>query len=180
MFRPEAIRLENLGVGFEADPSTIAFGCGFNLGVVCQFTEFEAGAFHLAFSNAFHHELCAQRVHSLGSHAVQTHRLLEGAAVVLAAGVDFRNAVDHLPQRNAAAVVADTHLVVFDDHLDRAAVAHGVFVDAVVNDFLQQDVDAVVGVFAVSELADVHPRAHPDVLLPIKAPDVVFCVRDLF
>ena len=57
--------------------------------------------------------------------------------------------------------------------------AHGVLVDAVVDDFLQQDVDAVIGIFSITQLADVHPRAHADVLLPIKAPNVVFRVRDV-
>ena len=57
--------------------------------------------------------------------------------------------------------------------------AHGVFVNAVVDYLLQQDVNPVIRVLAIAQFADVHAWTHPDVLLPIKAPNVVFCVRDL-
>ena len=176
---PEPVRLENVGVGLEANARAVAFGGRFHLGVVRELAQDEACALHLALPHTLHHEFCAQCVDRLGAHTIQSDRLLERAAVVLAAGVDFGHAVDHLPQRNATAVVAHTHFVVLDRHLDGPSVPHGVLVDAVVDHLLQEHVDAVVGVLAVSQFPDVHPRAHPDVLLPIEAPNVVFRVLDL-
>jgi hypothetical protein len=53
-------------------------------------------------------------------------------------------------------------------------VAHHVFVDAVVQHLLQQDVDAVIEAAAIAQLADVHTRPQPDVLLPVQGPDMLF------
>ena len=97
----EAVRLENLRVGLEADACSVALGGGFHLGVVDQFTKLEARALDLAFTHALHHEFCAQGIHRFGAHAIQTHRLLERSAVVLPSCVDFGHTIHNLPQGNA-------------------------------------------------------------------------------
>ena len=69
---------------------------------------------------------------------------LEHVVVELAAGVDLAHAVDDLAEGDAAAVVADgDHGVLLAADLDDLALAHDELVDAVVDDFLQENVDAV-------------------------------------
>ena len=53
---------------------------------------------------------------------------------------------------------------------------HHVLVDAVVDDLLEQDVDAVVRRRAIALLADVHPGAEPHVLVPLEGLDGGFGV----
>ena len=56
------------------------------------------------------------------------------------------------------------------------AEAHHVFVDGVVEDFFDEDVDSVVVVGAVAEFADVHAGSPTDVFAPVEGFDVVFVV----
>ena len=89
VFREEAVRLENLGIGLEPNARAVALGGGFHLGIVDEFAEFEARTLDLALSHTLHNELGAQGIHRLGADPVESHRLLKCAAVVLAARVDF-------------------------------------------------------------------------------------------
>src|SRR5437660_1073192 len=52
-----------------------------------------------------HRKFFGQRVHRLGAHTVQADAELEHVIVVFGAGVDLRDAVHHLAQRNAAAEI---------------------------------------------------------------------------
>ena len=52
---------------------------------------------------------------------------------------------------------------ILDAHPYLGAVAHDVLVDGVVDDLLEQDVNAVVVVLAVTDSTDVHPRTLADV-----------------
>ena len=54
--------------------------------------------------------------------------------------------------------------------------SHEVLIDAVVDDFLEQNVNPIIGTGAIAQLADVHPWPEPDVLLPIKRPDVALSI----
>ena len=54
--------------------------------------------------------------------------------------------------------------------------AHHEFVDGVIDRLLEQDVDAVLGVGAVAEPADVHARAEADVLEGAEGLDAGFGV----
>ena len=180
MLGPKSVGLENLCVWFEPDARTVPFGGGFQGSIIGENSGGETGPFHLAFTHTFHHKLRAQGIHCLGAHAIQPHRLLESPAVVLAPCIDLGNTIHHLAQWDSPSVITDTHLIVFDDHFHFAPMAHGVFIDAIVHHLFEQDINAIVGVLAIAQLADVHARTHADVLLPIQAADVVFCVRDLF
>ncbi len=105
-------------------------------------------------------------------------RELEDVVVVLAAGVDLGDALDHLAERDAAAVVAHRDGLAVARDLDAAAGAHDEFVDRVVDDLLEQHVDAVVGVGAVADPADVHAGAQPDVRQRVEGLDRLFVVGD--
>jgi hypothetical protein len=122
-------------------------------------------------------EEAGQRVHRLDADAVQADGFLEGLAVVLRTGVDLGGAVEKLAERDAPAEVADLDAAfLVDVDLDLLAVAHDVLVDRVIDDFLEQDVDAIVGRRPVAELPDVHPGTHPDVFAPVEGLDVGFGV----
>ena len=69
---------------------------------------------------------------------------------------------------NSPAVVTHLYRTVPNADLDGLAIAHEVFIDAVVNDLFEQDVNAVIRTGPVPQLADVHARTKPDVLLPIQ------------
>jgi hypothetical protein len=59
---------------------------------------------------------------------------------------------------------AHAHQPVLHLDLDALAVAHREFVDRVVDRFLEQHVDTVLGVGAVAEPANIHAGTQPDVL----------------
>ena len=172
--RQEAEILENAGIRFKVDFGTVLFG-----GVLLAFfadklTLAEFGFLHAAVAETLDDELGRKRVHRLGTHTVQAHRLLEGFGVVLAAGVNLRYAVDDLAQRNAAAVVTYAGAVVFDVNDNLLAGTHHEFVDGVVDNFLHQHVNAIVGAVAVAELADVHTRTFADMFVPFQCSNAVF------
>jgi hypothetical protein len=96
--------------------------------------------------------------------AVEADGLLEGLGIVLGAGVDDGDAVHQLAERDAAAIVADLDGAVGELDLDLAAAAHHELVDGIIDGLLEQDVDAILGVSAVAEPADVHAGAKADVL----------------
>jgi hypothetical protein len=52
--------------------------------------------------------------------------------------------------------------------------AHHVFVDAVIDDFFDQDVDTIICAGSVAEFTDVHARTETDMLFPVKTSDFVF------
>ena len=121
-------------------------------------------------------ELAREHVHRLDAHAVQTHRLLEGRAAVLAAGVHLRDGRRERVERDAAAVVAHGDQLPLDRDVDLASGAHDELVDRVVHHLLDEDVDAVVGLRAVAQLADVHARAQADMLAGREGDDGVVAV----
>ena len=117
----------------------------------------------LAVAHRARRELTREHVHGLDAHAVQAHGLLEGRAAVLAARVHLGNGRRQRLERNAAAEVAHRDDVVLDRDVDLAPGAHDELIDRVIDDLLDQHVDAVVGLRAVAQFADVHARAQADV-----------------
>ena len=109
-------------------------------------------------------EALGERVDGLGADAVQTYGLLEGLVVELASRVQYAGGLDDGVERDAAAEVAHGDFVVLDIDQDLLAEAHGVLVDGVVHDLLEQDIDAVTFLASVAEAADVHAGTKPDVL----------------
>ena len=95
-------------------------------------------------------------VDGLGSDSVESDGELEGLAVVLGSRVDDGDAFDDLAQRNASAVVPDGDDVVQHRDVYAAAGAHDELVYAVVDDFLEQYVDAVIHMASVAKPSDVH------------------------
>ena len=102
---------------------------------------------------------------------------MESLGIVLTSGVEHRHGLDQFALRNAAAVVAYSHLqVVVDVHLDAVSGVHLELVDGVVDHLLEQHIDAVFGQIAVAQPADVHARPGTHVLHVRQMPDVVVVV----
>ena len=121
-------------------------------------------------------EVLGQGVDRLGAHAVESDRLLEDLVVELAAGVEDAHGLDHGIQGDTASEVADGHVVHLDVDADLLAEAHREFVDGVVYDFFEEDIDAVARIVAVAEPADVHARTKAYVLYAFEGAYVVVCV----
>ena len=122
-------------------------------------------------------EIDGKSVDRLGAHTVQSHAELEDLVVVLGARVDDRSALHDLAEGNPAAEVADADQVVFDGHVDLPAVAHDELVHGVVDHFLEEDVDAVFGIAAVPEPADIHAGPEPDVFQRREGLDLAFVIH---
>ena len=166
----------------EGDFGAVRFA-GLAFGLVFQNPAGEFRSHALAIAAGDDRERLGQGVDGFQADAVQADGAGErlgnavAAGVKFAAGVDFRHAVDDTVQGDAAAIIP--HLdqsVVLDSDLDALAGANREFINAVVNDFLEQDIDAVVLVIAVAETADIHTGAGLDVLKGIEAADRTFVV----
>jgi hypothetical protein len=55
-------------------------------------------------------------------------------------------------------------------------VAHDVFVNGIVHDFLQQDIAAIVRIIAIADAADIHARPQPDMFQRGQGLDLAFVV----
>src|SRR5262249_29826431 len=108
----------------------------------------------LAFANGLGAVGDGKGVDRFLADAVEPDRFLERFAVVLGAGVDDRNAVAQLAQRDAAAVVANLDAALGELDFDLPPLPHGEFVDGVIDRLLEQHVDAVLGVGPVAETSD--------------------------
>jgi hypothetical protein len=118
----------------------------------------------IPFAVTAHFKVLRKRIDGLGPDAVQAYAELENFVAVFRSGVDARNALDDLAERNSAAVIAHRDLRPLQAYDDPVAKAHDVFVNGVVDNFLQKDVNAVVVIGSVADTADVHARALADVL----------------
>ena len=81
-----------------------------------------------------------------------------------------------LAERNAAAVVAHAHAALGELDLDLLALAHHELVDGIIDRLLEQHVNAILGVRAIAEPADVHAGPQPDVLERAEGLDAGFGV----
>ena len=175
----EVIVAEELGVGDEFDEGAcIVAGQGGEAAVVGQLAFAEFGDAGFAVAYRLHLEVGREGVDGFGTHAVQTHRLLEHLAVVLGTGVELAHGLHQFAQRDAAAVVADAHPPFGEVylHLNLLAEARRELVDGIVYHLLDEHIDAVVVARAVAQLADVHTRAQPDMFHVLQVDDGVVVI----
>ena len=104
----------------------------------------------LALAERLHGEVHRQGIHRFRTHAVQSHGLLERLGVVLAAGVQQRHCIHHLPQGYAAPIVAHAHLLIAHGNLYHLAFAHAILIDGVIDGLFDKHIDTVIGVAAVA------------------------------
>ncbi len=158
------VAAEKLFVGRKLDERAVALGGLGDAVVLLQLAPLEVDGLGLALAEGLRAVDGGEGVDGLLADAVEADGFLESLRVVFRAGVDDGDAVEDLAQRDAAAVVADAQGALGQLDLDLAAAAHGELVDGVVDRLLEEDVDAVLGVGAVAEPADIHARAEADVL----------------
>lgn len=159
------LRAEKGGVGRELDQRAVPLaGGGDDFRLLGEFAGDELDDLGLALAHGLGAVVGGQGVDRLLADAVEADGLLEGLGVVFGAGVDDGHAVHEFAQRDAPAVVAHAQGAVVELDLDFFAEAHGKLVDAVIDRLLEQHVDAVLGVGAIAEAADIHAGAETDVL----------------
>ena len=152
----EFVVLKERVVGLEENVSAVFFLSLF-CNVAFEHTFLEDRAPNLAVAEGVGFKAVGQGVDGLQADTVQTDTLLESLGVIFATGVKHRHGVDQLAQGDAAPVVANGGaLVVVDIYFDALSGVHLEFVDAVVNDLLEQHVDAVLCLAAVAQSANIH------------------------
>ena len=137
----------------------------------------KGGCLEVAVAEGRDHEPGGEGIDCLGADTVEPHGKLEDFGIVFGAGVDHRDAFHHLAERNAAAVIAHPAAAVFGyGDVDPLAAAHDKFIDRVIQDLFEKDVDTVIGMRAVAEPADVHARPFADMLQGTQGFDLGFVV----
>ena len=114
-----------------------------------------------------------QGIHSLRTHTIQSDGLLESLRVVLTTRVQDAHSLDHLSLWDASTVVTHRHSLVLNHlHLDALAGIHLELIDTVVDNLLEQHIDAVLCMAAIAQTTDVHTRTQTDVLHTCQGDDV--------
>ena len=93
---------------------------------------------------AAHQEILRQRIDRFGAHPIKSDAELEHVIVILGAGINLRDAINHLAQRNAAPEIPHRNGSILDRNLHFLAIAHDEFIDRVVDHLFQKDVAAVI------------------------------------
>ena len=159
----ESKNFENLGIGFEENFCAVGFAL-FSFLLRLEFSSFEVCAEKLAIPMTRNRKAGREGVDCLGADTIQSDAELKDLVIVFRSGVDPRNAVDHFAERDAAAVISDADESAIDCHIDLATVPHDEFVDRIVDDLLQKDIDPVIVMRAVPQTPDVHPGPSANVL----------------
>ena len=74
-------------------------------------------------------------------------------------------------------MVANRYFPITDGYLDGLAEAHHIFVDRVIKNFFQQDIDTIIGIRTIAQLSDVHTRTTADVFHPVERLDIIVAIR---
>jgi len=165
---------EDFLIGREGDESAIIEGRFLDRRILFRHAARKLDDLGLIFANGLDVEIGGEGVDGFDTNAVEADRFLECFGIVLGAGIDLGGAVHDFAQRDAAAVIAHAHRRVVERDFDGLAIAHDKLVNRVVDDLLEEDVNAIVMGAAVAQFADVHAWPLPDVLLPIQRADMLF------
>ena len=117
-----------------------------------------------------------ESIDGLDTDPIKPNRLLEGLGVNLPPSVHLARSIDELTKRDTAPVVTHCHLTVTDSDLYLLPCPHDILVDRVIKDFLQQDIDTIIRMGAISKLPNVHPRAATNMLVPLQGLDITVVV----
>jgi len=79
-------------------------------------------------------------IYGLKAHPVQSHGFLKGFVIVFGPGIHFIGSLDHFSERDSPAVIPDRDNIVPYGNGDHLSIPHGIFINGVVNDFLDQDI----------------------------------------
>src|SRR5262245_36167293 len=110
--------LKDIWVGLETDKGAVRFARGFTIFLLLEVTLFERSLDELTSAMTSNLEFFGERINRLSAHAIQAHAKLKHIVVVFGPRIDFRYAINHLPQRNTATKIADRDLGAFDVDVD--------------------------------------------------------------
>ena len=149
--------------------------------IVDELSLLESGFSHDSIAKGVHLKMRTQRINGLHAHTIQSDGFLESLRIVLTTRIQHADSLNHLALRNASAIVSDRDAeVVFDIDFYAVASLHLELVDGVVDDLLQQHIDAILGKRAVAQSSDIHARTQANVLSACQGFDVVVVVIDVF
>ena len=98
-----------------------------------------------------------KRIDRLDTHAIEADTLLESLAVILAARIEHAHSLHELALRNATAIIPDADTGIVDNiHLYAVTALHLELINAIVYDFLEKDVNAILRQRAITQTSDVH------------------------
>ena len=127
-----------------------------------------------------HKKRFGKRIDRLGAHPVQTDAELEYIVVIFGARIDNRDALHDLSQRDAPAVIPNKNKpVILGFDVDPLAVAHDVLIHGVIDHFLDQDINSIVGMAAISQPTDVHAGSESNMFNRGKALNFAFIINGL-
>jgi len=167
---------ENAGIGLEFDQRAVGFAGTLAGKFLDDFPARKPRTREFSFAVRLDKKGGGEGIDGLGADAVEADGKLENIVVVLRTRIDARDALDHLAERNAPAIVAYVDLGACDRDVDALPVAHDELVHRVVDDLLQQDIDAVVVLGAIAHPPDVHARPLANVLQRGQRLDLAFVV----
>ena len=123
------IILEYRIIGYEYHLRTIGFGGRLYIRFLRDdgFVVFNLLAFSVTATD--NQEITAQGIDSLNTDTIQTHRFLEGLAVIFSTGIHFAGDINDFAQRYTAAIIANCYGTVGDGHFNCLAESHHVFVN---------------------------------------------------
>ena len=113
-----------------------------------------------SFPEGLNVKIGGQRVHRLDSHSIQTDRLLEGLGIVLRSGVYLGRAIKKFFQGNPPTMISNGYGLAIGLHANLLPETHDELVNAIIQNLLEQNVNAIILGRTVSKLADVHARAN--------------------
>ena len=170
--------LEERRVGGETDVRTVLL-LRICVNIIHQITALKRNFVHLAVSDRTCNEAFAQGVYGFQTHTVQSYGSGKYRRVVLTPCVQLRHGGHETSQGNATSVVANgTRGVVGNVHLNALTETFVKFVYRIVDGFLQQHVDTIIGMRTIAQATDIHTGAQADVIHVFEVAYFTFVVID--
>ena len=135
--------------------------------VFCQLSVFKFCSFSFSIAEGLNDKFSGQRIHRFSPDSIQTYGFLKCFAVVLRPSIDFRHNINHLSQWDTTAVITNNDLTVRNFNLDGLSSPHDKFVNGVVQNLFQQDINTIVRGLSITQFSDVHSGTQTDVFIPL-------------
>ena len=159
-----AILTENLLINAEADKCTILLVYATLPAVGKLQTLGKSNRMCLAITHRARRKLAREHIHSLHTHTIQTYGLLEGIALVLTTRIHLAHGCRQRLERDTTTIVSHRHDIILDGNLNSVACAHNKLVNRVIDRLLNQNVDTIIRLRAITQLTDVHTGAQAQML----------------
>jgi hypothetical protein len=88
---------------------------------------------------------------------------LKNFVVVLGTGVDNRYRIDNFSKGNATPIISYGHIASIYGDVDFLTMAHNEFINGIVYNFFEENVNTIVGVITIAQATNVHACAQTNV-----------------